>query len=251
MSKLSIRDLAHAACTCQEFQESYLRRVAEERATLIAIGRETYGHGMFRGLVRAFQRSLPGLDTACQDAFDQAGYVMINAAGDPEAFIRQEGDRRRCAKGPRSKLFKGSYVMNLPNGPCILHALVDVNLPGRDRVNFVAVSLYRYPGACHRLTAWMPREAPAAAVGLLLAICTETPETLPLCSQDPVTMEVKIDGLPSTLEGMREAQDLVQPLGLLAESFIIHPTSDTTADPLQEMVQAHSGGVLKSVRVDL
>jgi hypothetical protein len=245
LSKLSVRDLACAACACREFQAAYLRRVAEERATLIAVAKETYRHGMFRAIVAAFQQTSSELDIA---NFFKPGILMINAAGGLEHFTGEEANRAWYAGGPQTEVWKASPARNMGYGTPSLHASVVVDLPGRGSFTSVQLSLYRHRETGPELKVMMSREAPTAAMGLLLGICAETPETPSLHFQRPVAVEVSIAGMPSSLAGIREVEDVVGPLGLLAESFVIHPIF-STANPLGQRVQARSRGDLKSVRV--
>jgi hypothetical protein len=253
LRKLSVRDLARTACACREFHAAYLRRAAEERVALMAAGKDTYGHGIFGGLVRVFQKAMSGLDPVCPHV--PAGHtsvVMINAAGEPEAFLGLEAAISWFnAEGCRCGLWEEGHGGKEGQGAYSLRANIDVDVPGQGMVNRIVLEMSRSPGSGVHLKARLSREAPGPAVGVLLAICTGLPETLSPCFRGAVTMVVKIDNLPRTLAGIREAEDVAGPLRLLAESFIIHPISVTTANPLAQKVQARSEGVLKSVTVNV
>jgi hypothetical protein len=254
LSKLSLRDLARAGRTCREFEEAYLGRVAEERARLIALGKEAYGEGMFCSIVRAFQRGMCGLDPCPGVVLDlqNGDGVHINGAGEFEA--RRESDET-VAEGPISQ------VRRFDNATHVLGAQVEINLPpvydaeydvfDSVSVSQVLVELRRTARRGLQWTVSLGKEAPAPAIGLLLAICTENPETLTPCFQRPGTMNLGVDGISrgSASSRKREAEEVTGPLGLLAELLTIHPPSHVLVTPLGEPVQARPRGVLKSVKV--
>jgi hypothetical protein len=95
LSKLSLRELARTARTCKEFRQASLTRAAEERAKLIALGKETYGQGVFSCMVRALQASLLGLDACPGLAITGGPLAFINADGIVDILNQEEAAERR------------------------------------------------------------------------------------------------------------------------------------------------------------
>jgi hypothetical protein len=253
LGRLSVPELARAARTCREFQSAYIGGVAEERARLIALGRQTYGEAMFNAIVRASQRALCGLDAFAGELSRTGPYgVTMNAAGELESerhargsvekprclvwktdddpkdllFAHVEGSQRRIYR-PTSNDFRTATVsrMYISVGKTLASGLV-------------------------RLDVRIGKEAPAAAMGLLLAICTENPETLSPCFQRPVTAHLAIlDSYrpPSA----REVEEVIGPLGPLPELFTIYPLPQPTLTPSGRKAHAWPRGVLKSLAVDV
>ncbi len=249
LGKLSVRELARASCTCREFQQAYLHRVAETRAKIIGLGKQMYGEGRFSGLVRVFQRGMRGLDP-CPGIPIGEGFGRISAAGEPELLMRDA----EHVLGPSMDIsIRIIHIGGRPRN--VINARARVNLPPNNVANIVSRMSFEV-----RKTRWgsldwsvgIGKEAAAAAVGLLLAICTENPEMLTPCFNRPGTMRISICGLSSGPLSLmkREAQEVIGPFGLLAELLTIHPPSHTAVHPpLGEKMQAGSKGVFKSLTV--
>jgi hypothetical protein len=258
-SKLSLRDAARAGGTCREFEEAYLGRVAEERARLIALGKETYGEGRFRVIVTAFQRGMCGLDPwpgvvlRCREGLGASGNGgHINAAG--ETLVGR-WSKEGAAREPRCEVWRYRLVSH------VLGANVWLEVPGirtaqgyyhrTDTVSYISLELYSTPRRGLHWRVWLKKEGAAPAIGLLLAICTENPEVLSPCFQRPGSMKLMVSGLspgPASSK-KREGQEVTGPLGLLAELLTIHPPSHILVTRLGEKVQARPRGVLKRVEV--
>jgi hypothetical protein len=251
LSKLSLRDLARSGGTCRDFEEAYLARVAEERAKLVALGKEAYGEGMFCGIVRAVQRKMRGLKPfPCKlSKLLMAGVRgRINAAGealDGRTFTEE------AAEGPRSTLWSSGYFWR---------AKVEILVPRVSRAehdDFKSVRVSEFKlrlSGCPKTglywRVWLGRKAPAPAVGLLLAICTENPETLMPCFQRPGRMKLHVKGTPWGRASLgKQAEEVIGPLGLLAELLRVRPPSHVLLTPPGGKVQALPRGVLKSVQV--
>ncbi len=253
LSKLSLRDLARAGGTCRDFEEAYFGRVAEERARLIALGKEAYGEGMFCGIVTTVQRAMCGLDPCPGVELDlrKGTGGCINAAG--ETLVRRRSTEG-ALEGP------GSEVWRCHTAPHILVADVGIYLPPvyvakRGYFNGARVSELRLElsSARRRGLHWqvsLGKQAPAPAIGLLLAICTENQEVLTPCFQRPGSMKLAIWGLISgpASTRKRQAEEVTGPLGLLAQLLAIHPPSHALVTPLGEPVQARTRCVLDSVK---
>ncbi len=253
LSKLDLRDLARAGGTCREFEEAYLAGVAEERARLIALGKETYGECRFCGIVTAFQRGMCGLDplpgVRLPTRWGTGG--RINAVGETLVGPRS---REEAAEGPRCQVWRYDSVSH------VLGAVVWLEVPrirtaDGYRLTTASVSDIRLQlsSTPRRGVYWrvsLGKEAPAPAIGLLLAICTGNPEALTPCFQRPGSMKLCVRDLSCPASSKkRKAEEVIGPLGLLAELLTVHPPSHILLTPLGEKVQARPRGVLKKVEV--
>jgi hypothetical protein len=237
-----MRDIARASRTCHEFQQAYLDRVAEMRAEVIALGKDLYGKDRFSGIVRAVQRGMRGLDP-CPGISLGDGRWRINGTGDPEVLAREA----QLALGPSMDMFRCEL-------PChVIRAHARVNLPSKDvpnhcssfvRISSIFLDLRKSRAGGLYWSVEIGKEGAAAAMGLLLATCTDNPQTLTPCFERPGTMKVRIRGLSRGSASLRkrEAEEVIGPFGLLPELLTVHP-------PLGEVVQAGSRGVLKWVTV--
>jgi hypothetical protein len=234
LSKLSPCDLARAAVTCQEFQQAYVTWVVEERARLVALGKETYGEGRFCGMVRAIQRAMCGLDPCPRAGFGPWDWrdAFIDGAGDPHIGFLDVWEN-----GPTASIWKPSAAFG---------SVTACARAAGGRASYVQLDMSGDPLGDVHLTVQLWKNGPGAALGLLLAICTEDPAAMSPRIQACVTMQLTMLFLASGAQGRREAEEAIGPSGLLVHLFTIYPPPHP-GTPLGEEISDAPRGVLARV----
>ncbi len=232
-----MRDLARAARTCREMHTAYVHRVLEERAGLIALGRQTYGEGMFDGIVRASQRALCRLEPfSGGPPRDKDAHGRINTAGELECARGADFD----ADQPRCGISRyGGCTAQL------LSADVEGKLRSADearwygeRLSCITIRVRQTRTGIVRLEVEIGKEANAPAVGLLSAICTENPEALGICFQRVITAQLTVLRSRGFPLNAAETEEAIGPVGLLVQMLTIYAPSYTTKAQLGQKLHA-------------
>jgi hypothetical protein len=166
LNKLSLRDLARAARTCQEFQQAYVSRVVEERARLIALGKETYGDGMFCAVVRVFQRAMAGLDPC-------PGVESGPWSGE-DATISASGDIVP-PRSPASELGPATWIWKPKPAHQLLSTWVRKYLPSLQDLSCISLKMMSTASGGMHLKVRIGMEAPAATMGFSWRYLQSTP----------------------------------------------------------------------------
>jgi hypothetical protein len=216
LDKMSLRHLAHAAPTSQEFHKRFSVRMAEERTRLVSLVEDLYGKEQFYGFVKAFRRLLrdwdvyPGLSPRGDNT------LLINSAGEAEVVSEEEVGkewerthvgcnllclRRASASWRPTSLMGGLWSGRLGTGP--IKVTIDVRRTSA--------------GALEWEISGFEEKGHEAAMGLVLALLREDPGDLPASWHTP-PKRVTLD-LEELLgdAGKRVAEDLVGPLRFQAE----------------------------------
>jgi hypothetical protein len=222
LRKLSLRDLARAAPISRKLwpliEEAWLSRAAEERARLIALGKERY-KDLFGSFVIGLQRVMCGLPR-CPDLriepisfvggvclrphaslwsgqCEMSNYDILSAG----VLFYGGLHRKPLADGEQRRTHIWFTLKDSGEGNVHLNISVHLSIsdPGPDVI----------------------KEAAGEALGILLAFRTEIPEALMDGSRKSLTTVLRVRGWPDGPQGMREEQDLVAPLRCLAESITI------------------------------
>jgi hypothetical protein len=219
LSKLSLRELSRAAPTCREFQQALHSRVEEEQAKLIAVGRDTYGSGLFSVFVAGLQRTLRGAHPWPRLVSTNVGIgktIAITTAG-VFACVPAEDSREWL-----SPVKSWAHVDNRSDTNNLLYGTLHFAEPGTATQCCIRTSFDMKTFGKHnlRLVVWVAREGAVAALGILRAMC-QRPRALRACREKPLTTVCVVSGLSRGVAGLREAEDLFAPLSSLAESIAI------------------------------
>jgi hypothetical protein len=205
LGSLSLRDLARATPTCREFQDEFSCRIAEERSRLVAVAEELYGKEQLAGFVIAFRRLLRDLDAYPGLLFWGENMLLINSAGEPELVSEGEEFERRLANHHILRICKSWESFGLLGKLWVEEVFVCIDVRRSDDGSFY----------------WQVRvdgkEEGEAAMGVLLALCGESPgfELAP-CGAPPkrAVLDLLVLG-----EGAKSvAEDLLRPLRFQTES---------------------------------
>jgi hypothetical protein len=242
LSKLSRADLARPAGTCREFREAFRSRAAQEQAALIALAEEKYGRGQVKGIVRAIQRAMcglepcPGIPDTCRGTPD---IVVFDQAGEPRLVARTVANRM---------WEEGTRMARISCGLFTVKADLQLHWDGpgsyADRSALVWVDVSRHLSGDMQVIArlW---EATPASIGVVLAICTANPDTVLPCMQSPVILDLELGGVYETEEaGTRARHDLAAPLRLLTQRCTFSP-NHRKLKPLKRKQRARAGSVLQ------
>jgi hypothetical protein len=214
LSKLSLGELARASRTCREFLKAYVSRVPEERACIIAFGKETYGEEIFCGVVRACHLAMCGLDPLDWDAKS----AITDAAGAPKVYARlawQHGPGTSSIWKPEPAFRRSSAdaEVRIRQGPTTSSVLVQISGSSWRGVH---------------LDVKIGTKAPVASLGLLLAICREDPADMLPHMPTHVTMQLAVE----EVVGKWQAEQEIGPLGMLVDLFTIDLPPQVTVMPL-------------------
>jgi hypothetical protein len=240
LGKLNLRDLARAAGTCREFQQTCHSHAAEECAALIAAREEADGKLFFPKFVAALRRAMfgfrpsPGLLCDSTDSEEPTSRTPpVNRFADPEfnAWIstgRESG-----------KLF--AVIPRLPDQGA---GNVFPWLPGHGEEKVFNARLYGTNG--DSLTYWkMSRSGgedlrlhieghnmhAKMAVAILAAACLQDREGAPTPCQSPLTVRCALNVCSVGALSVRELGDLVAPLRYRAESVTVTAYDADVAPP--------------------
>jgi hypothetical protein len=247
LSKMSLCELARAAPTCREFQQVYLRQAAEERASLIATGKETLGDGAFSGVMTALQRTVCGLETCPGLVGRSFDLATIGSDGVWEMVSMFGAWLRWIEKGTKAQMRRG-IDWGEP---------FDVKILVKDRCGqapCMSFEVLRGAKGYVQLEVRMKKQAASAGLGLLLAVCTGNPEALLPHLQGSVALTVTIEGDADIPVGREEGKKLAGPLGSLATSFRLcsSPCNGGLTCPKQPCTRgAGHGGVLRRMTLHL
>ncbi len=212
LSKLSLRELAHAAPTCREMRKEFGTRSAAERVRLISAGEEFLGKEMFSGCVRAFQSCMQSSEASL--TLPAPEHLFIDAEG--ELHIGSLNQVLLKRGGANFCLFRMS-------GACWSywwdsHRMRELQETQGSAVIWIDVGRVRH-GQEMQVEAHIPKHAAAATMGLLLAICGGHAEAVPTLWERPLnTVALNLRG-DWGVGGMADAEDLVGPLRSLARCF--------------------------------
>jgi hypothetical protein len=228
LSKLSLPALARAAPTCQEFKDACVGKVADKRADLIRAGEGGLGRDSFRALVAAVQRPLCGCSPS-QSLFSGPGGSRHGDHGRrsslicfTEPFDSEASEHTMpvvqslASKGSAIVIDRPTSVSHLFSAHLFQGVLGDV--PCLTKFN-----VYRFGRNNVYLRLLVRKEGGTSAMGLLLAISTEISEALPAYCRSPLTVDIFLWGFPVGAAVVREVEELVAPLRLLAECINIYP----------------------------
>jgi hypothetical protein len=233
LGKLSLRELACAGCTCKEIRGELRSRLAEEYARLLAVGEDTYGKEMFQGFARAFQQSLRRWDYYKSSMPPSQQGLIITAYGNTKLVTDMEACRLRFAEDRLYRIKDHSYYS--------FHAQLWRQLPGDTKIADIDIEARRESeGKTTHLNVLINQVAGEAAMGLLLAICTE----MAAGQHHPfTTTTLCLTGVWGPA-GKGEAEELVGPLRLLAESFTYYPCASLLSGSLdvRKVKEAHPLG---------
>jgi hypothetical protein len=241
LSKLSLREVARTAPTSRDFQQACVSRAAEERAKLIALGKEAYGRAVFFSILKAVRRSLRGLSPFPELVWpDQGQVVIVDTAGNPKV-------------GRVSSMLKmGSAVVEkcLYVGGCATFKLAE-DVKGEKSGRGMAftrlqLDVSRVGANTIELKASFHGEAAAATQGLLMFMCTETPEAMSLPSS--VKLNLTILSLSPGSLGKKAAEDVAALLMPLAEVCCYAPHASQPV-PRAGGRKARPEGVINCLRV--
>ncbi len=246
LSKLPRADLARPAGTCREFREAFRSRVAEERAALIALAKEAYGEARVNVTVTAIQRAMRGLEPFPSITRKEAPgeyCVVISAAGEPRRATWEVQDKFWRTDGRLARFCTAFTLMvavadqegqgSRLGSPRWQHR-VQIGV-SRDVSNGVDVDVELWEDEC-------------ASIGVLLAIFTEDPEALLPCMPICVTLHLGLDNSPEDAAGRKAAQELVEPLRMLAHVCTYKCWQGKCKSQKWEML-AHPRSALKTLKL--
>jgi hypothetical protein len=204
LSKLSLRDLALAGRTCREMRKEFLTRLAEERARLVAAGEEFLGKEIFSGFLRTFQ--------AVMRCSNDVRNLNIDAAG--ERHIASTYWDIPGAAGTdfcQLRMIPSPYLLGVKFPPA--HSRVG-------ETKYPAINVRRVSrGQEVQLEGPVWPHTAAATMGILLAICAESPQGGPALWQRPLnTIALYLRGSWGA-EGKARAEEVVGPLRSLGRTF--------------------------------
>jgi hypothetical protein len=175
LSKLSLPDMASAALTCREFRREFCRRQADEWARLISLGEDTFGKKRMSGFVKVFRHGMQELKVypGCPDS--GAITLDIDASGE-SALMTEQG-------------FWDTY------GPLLrIHMMYKVWVDARvwwkvgGSGTWATLEIRGGRGSeLTRLRCSIVKEHAALAMGLILAICTDSFASVLACGQFSAT----------------------------------------------------------------
>jgi hypothetical protein len=181
-------------------------RAAEQRARLVAAAARTYGKQMFQGFLETFQDLLRRW--ILQNSVTCDTGLIIRATGRAERGNDSEATHKRFTE---DRL----YRIKDRDRYCFEAQLWRV-VPGEGQIADIDLKVRRNSlGPIMHLDVLVSRAAGKAAMGLLSAVCTGIIAGL---YRPFTTTTIRLTGMWGPA-GKREAEDLVGPLRLLAESF--------------------------------
>ncbi len=239
LDKLSLCDLTSLAPTCREFRDKFRGRCAEERARLISVGEEAFGKAMFCAFVTAFRDMMMGSEGDACMGLHPDNCLLITPAGKAQIRTKDEA-------------MEGIHVT--PGGLLRVHPEWMGNLLYADLVQVIPGHLLWMQMRVRTtatgdlgLTVVVNHAAAAAAVGVLLAICTGDPKAMPSCWRNPLnTVTLSTCGVAKG-----EAEDLIGPLRPLAESFACSSPADASFVTPSEGIQIGASHPLGHLRLRL
>jgi hypothetical protein len=217
-------------------EEAWVSRAVEERARLIAEGKERY-RDLFGSFVTGLQRVMCGLPRCPGQGTEplplEEGFVPLDTIWSG-----------RCSMSHSANLwdgvlFDGSlHFKPLAGGE---HTQTNVWFKVKD----LGEGNAHLNISVHQSTRCsLSNEDLAAALGILLAFRTEVPEALVQGGRNPLPTTMRLWGWLEGLQGTREVQDLVAPLRCLARSIIIDHNIKMGPPTVGREVQSRPLGIL-------
>jgi hypothetical protein len=241
LSKLSLRELSAAGPACPEFNEALRSRAAEEQAKLVAVGKDKYGHSLFSVFVTGLRHTLRGVrpwPRMVRKYLAVEKRFAITTTGDFCSAQREDVREGGPSLTSFANVYQCSDVRDL------LYGTLYYGKPGGHVREWACTAFDMQTLGKHnlRLCIWVWKKAVVAALGVLRAMCEESPRALRGCREKPLTTVFKLYGLPPGVEGVREAEDLFAPLRPLAEAIAIGWGSEPPDAPRE--VQTRPLGVV-------
>ncbi len=115
----------------------------------------------------------------------------------------------------------------------------------------MTLETYRHKLNCLQLRVDMDKGVLAAGMGLLLAVCTENPEAMRPCLQNPVSIFVTLTRMSGDPAERSAAEDLIGPLKSLAKNFAMCPPSYKRTMPWGRNPRKGPRSVVKGLSVVL
>jgi hypothetical protein len=227
VAKLSLRDLACAACSCRHFRAAYLDRAAEERANLIALVKGA-GKPVFSAFTTRLREAMSGspsipnlryLDDTKPYQTGPIHSMLVTNVGEPQYAATQPDSAEWDSINEPHAMFCHTLGEH-----AFFNAWLYLQSLGADDAQ-LASSLW-YMARCGettmKLEIRMGIQQAAYVVAFVLAACHEIKQAARPPSRCPLTVHFLVTQGSIGRAGLREAEDLVAPLRHLCESVSIH-----------------------------